>query len=69
MVKFKQDGRVEKVPTSWAELISSNVAQARTTGLVKKPIGKVRDVALLATDPVCSVIRANSGTPKVECQR
>ena len=43
-VKFKRDGRIEKIPKGWAELNSSTKLQVRTTSKVKKPIGKVRDV-------------------------
>ena len=43
-VKFKRDGRIEKIPKGWAELNSSTKLQVRTTSKVKTPIGKVRDV-------------------------
>mmetsp|Transcript_83 Transcript_83/g.299 ORF Transcript_83/g.299 Transcript_83/m.299 type:complete len:413 (+) Transcript_83:77-1315(+) len=45
-VKFKHDGRVENIPKNWAELNSSSKSQMPSAGMVKKPIGKVRDVAL-----------------------
>ncbi len=48
-VKFKDSGNVQKIPKSWAELQSSRKPQVRTkhtTGMEKRPVGKVRDTAL-----------------------
>jgi hypothetical protein len=45
-VKFKHDAHVERIPKKWAELNSSSKLQVCVPGLVKQPVGKVRDVAL-----------------------
>ena len=45
-VKFKRDALIERIPRTWAELMSKSEQQLRTPGHLKKPTGKVRDTAL-----------------------